>query len=615
VTGVGKHFTSVVVCDFEYGLTGGEHNLVAGDLPEVLCMVAYVLNERLQHVRTIQLWHGEFGKAPPFDTGPDTLFVAYSAWAEMTCFMTLGWKFPAHIFDQHTAYLATSNILLPHNPDEVRKRQRKRLSDACRAYGIPGWESIDKESISRDIGEGRWRDHGQEAVLNYCEEDVRASALLLRAQLAGKPPADVARVLHWSNYSAKTVAQIQVRGMPIDVPLWNLVQENKAAVIGALLRKFDPSHGDDDPIYTPEGEWSYARFENWLVSAGVVAWPRLDSGRLDIDGDTFRLMYHVPGIEGLHTLRDSLGVIVRAKLPIGRDGRNRPSLFPFCTATGRNAHAKSLYNAHASVRSFMVFPEDTIGVYLDWRTQEVGIAAALSGDEALMADYRGGDVYYGLAKLCGLTKDPDVERWKKDNPEVRQRMKRLQLGINYGMGVPSLAKGLDRHPLIASTIIERHKRTYSRFWGWRANMVQMAMLERRIETEFGWPLRISHSPNQRTLYNFPMQGNGAEMLRLAAWRLCEAGIIPNMLIHDGILLETRNKEEIAHAIEIMKQAGRDVCHGLEFGVDVDQLLEHGARYQDKRPVAKVMWATIMQTLAEIGAIDERRESALRLAAR
>lgn len=127
-------------------------------------------------------------------------------------------------------------------------------------------------------------------------------------------------MLHWSNYSAKTIAQIQARGMPIDVPLWNSVQENKAAVISSLLRKFDPSYGTDDPIYTPDGEWSYARFERWLASIGVVAWPRLDSGRLDIDGDAFRLMYHVPGIEGLHALRDSLGVIVRAKLPIGRDG-------------------------------------------------------------------------------------------------------------------------------------------------------------------------------------------------------------------------------------------------------------------------------------------------------
>jgi hypothetical protein len=67
--------------------------------------------------------------------------------------------------------------------------------------------------------------------------------------------------------------------------VWNLVQENKAAVIGALLRQFDLSYGSDDPIYTPDGEWSYERFERWLVSAGVPAWPRLDSGQLDVEGD------------------------------------------------------------------------------------------------------------------------------------------------------------------------------------------------------------------------------------------------------------------------------------------------------------------------------------------
>ena len=43
-----------------------------------------------------------------------------------------------------------------------------------------------------------------------------------------------------------------------------------------------------------------------------VAWPRKESGRLDLEGDTFKLMYHVPGIERLHALRDSLGVIVEA---------------------------------------------------------------------------------------------------------------------------------------------------------------------------------------------------------------------------------------------------------------------------------------------------------------
>src|SRR4029453_7841271 len=104
------------------------------------------------------------------------------------------------------------------------------------------------------------------------------------------------------------------------------------------------------------------------------------------------MMSHIPGVAGIHALRDSIGFIARARLPIGPDGRNRPSLFPFATVTGRNAHTRSPFNAHARLRSFMLFPSDTIGAYLDWRTQEVGIAAAASGDPALKADYLSGDV-------------------------------------------------------------------------------------------------------------------------------------------------------------------------------------------------------------------------------
>jgi DNA polymerase-1 len=599
-----SNFGSIVVCDFEYEVADGE-------LPNVLCMVAHVLDENLGHARTVKLWRGDFGATPPFDTGPDTLFCAYSAQAEMTCFLTLGWRFPTHIFDQCTAYLAASNLLLPHAPDEKRKKPRKRLSDACRAHGIEGWERIDKEAIAKDIGEGRWREYGREQVFAYCEEDVRMSVLLLRAQLRGSGrrllPSDPELVLHWSNYSAKVIARIQARGVPIDMETWNLIQENKAAVIGELLRRFDPSHGDDEPIYNADGQWSYARFEAWLARNGIYAWPRLPSGELDISGDAFKLMCHVPGIEGLHALRDSLGFIVRAKMPVGRDGRNRCSLFPFGTATGRNAHSKSIFNASAGMRSLMVFPRDAVGVYLDWRTQEIGVAAALSGDDALKRDYAAGDIYHALALVCGLTDDPDPLHWKKQskNAALRQRMKQLQLGINYGMGIPSLARGLDRHPLIASHIVETHKLAYPVFWRWRNQMVEVAMLERRLESVLGWPLRLTASPNERTLFNFPMQSGGSEMLRLAAWRLCEAGIVPVMLVHDGILFEETDAEKIDHAKEIMLTAGRDVCDGFDIGVDIDQELVGGARYRDKRPVAQKMWATMMDVLQAVGALPKR----------
>ena len=160
------NFASVVICDFEY-------EIADGDLPNVLCMVGYVLDENLRHVHTVRMWRGDFGLTPPFDIGPDALFVAYSAWAEMSCFMVLDWRFPKHIFDLHTAYLAASNILRPYDPDENYNKPRKRLSDACRAYGIKGWESIDKEEIAKAIADGRWREHGRERVFEYCETGTR----------------------------------------------------------------------------------------------------------------------------------------------------------------------------------------------------------------------------------------------------------------------------------------------------------------------------------------------------------------------------------------------------------------------------------------------------------
>ena len=173
-----RHFTKIAVIDTEYEIDDG-------GLPNLLCMVVYWLDANLRLVKVVRYWRGEFPTKSPFDDG--VLVVAFSGWAELTCFMqpSPNWEFPRHIFDLHTAYLATSNILLPHDPDNKRKRERCNLAAACRAFGIAGWENINKPAIAEAIGQGRWREFGKDAVLNYCEEDVRNSTKLLRAMLRG----------------------------------------------------------------------------------------------------------------------------------------------------------------------------------------------------------------------------------------------------------------------------------------------------------------------------------------------------------------------------------------------------------------------------------------------
>jgi hypothetical protein len=124
-----SRFRRLIFGDFEY-------ESPPGDLPNPLAFCAYELEGDFRRVRVIHQWRGEFGSLPPFDTSPDTLFISYSAWAEMLCFKVLGWPFPAHIFDQHTAYLAASNRLLPRARDEERVREPKNFEAACPAYEL-----------------------------------------------------------------------------------------------------------------------------------------------------------------------------------------------------------------------------------------------------------------------------------------------------------------------------------------------------------------------------------------------------------------------------------------------------------------------------------------------
>src|SRR5262249_37806537 len=96
-----ENFGTIVVADFEYETSDGDHNLHPGDLPVPLCLVAYVLDEHLQHVRTVRMWRDDLSSAtrPPFDIDDNSVFVAYAAQAELTCFKVLGWPFPRHVFD------------------------------------------------------------------------------------------------------------------------------------------------------------------------------------------------------------------------------------------------------------------------------------------------------------------------------------------------------------------------------------------------------------------------------------------------------------------------------------------------------------------------------------
>src|SRR5438034_7859440 len=101
-----------------------------------------------------------------------------------------------------------------------------------------------------------------------------------------------------------------------------------------------------------------------------------------------------------------------------------------------------------------------------------------------------------------------------------------------------------------------------------------------------------------------MQSGGGDMMRLCNRRLCDAGIVPNMLVHDAVLVEVSDAEQLDFVKEEMCRAGRDLCGGLEIGASVDQKLVGGERYRDSRPVAKKLWRAMMEELQRLKAIPE-----------
>jgi hypothetical protein len=83
-----------------------------------------------------------------------------------------------------------------------------------------------------------------------------------------------------------------------------------------------------------DGTFKEALFETYLLHK-QIPWPRLDSGRLALDRDTFgNMSKRYPAVQPLHELRKTLDDLKLNKLAVGQDRRNRTILSPFACKDG-----------------------------------------------------------------------------------------------------------------------------------------------------------------------------------------------------------------------------------------------------------------------------------------
>jgi len=422
------------------------------------------------------------------------------------------------------------------------------------------------------------------ALLDYCQSDVDALDRLLPIMA---PKIDIPRALLRGRYMA-AVARMESTGVPIDKATLELFRAHWEPIKARLIETVDSDFGVyDGKVFKQD------RFARYLIE-NRIPWPVTESGRLALDDDTFRSQAKTHSqVAPLRELRHTLSEMKLEKLAVGTDGRNRAMLRPFASRSGRNQPSNNQFIFGPSVwlRGLIKPPPCRAIAYVDWSQQELGIAAALSGDPALVRAYNSGDPYLEFAKMAGAV---PATASKKSHPQQRAAFKECMLAVNYGMSAESLASRLDKSPAFARNLLRNHKETFPQFWRWSQQQVDSAMLAGKLETVFGWPIHTIGGDNPRSLANFPCQGNGAEMMRLACSMATEAGIAVCCPVHDALLIEAdvdRIDTAVVQTQEIMQAAGRIVLDGFKIESDA-KIVRYPDRYVDEDR-GLVMWQKVV----------------------
>jgi hypothetical protein len=332
-------------------------------------------------------------------------------------------------------------------------------------------------------------------------------------------------------------------------------------------------------------------------------WPDVSFGELlriafkDLSDDTFRQQARShPIVAPLRELRSSLSELRLHDLIVGNDGRNRTILSAFRARTSRNqpSNSKFIFGPSVWIRGLIKPPPGHALAYIDWSQQEFGIAAALSGCGAMLEAYLSGDAYLAFAKQAGAI---PAHGTKKTHKSIRELYKQASLAVLYGMGEWGLAGRIGEPPLVARNLLGAHRQVNHRFWEWSEAAVESAVLTGSLQTVFGWTVHVGKDFNARSLMNFPMQANGAEMLRLAACLATERGVEVCAPVHDALLICApfhRFEADIATTRAAMAEASRIVLDGFELRTgdedgDVCRVVWPN-RYSDPR--RKRMWETV-----------------------
>jgi hypothetical protein len=549
---------------------------------------------------TISLWREELLRLTeaPFDTGPDSVMVAFASNAELQCFLSLGWRFPTNVLDPYVENIVAinGNTAIWPPADEKNRNGRPGLLDALKLHALPGSRRSreEKERMRRMILDNAHNTLDQQReIQDYNKEDVDDTITLLDVL---SPSIDKPRALFRGRYMA-AVARKERIGLPVD-----------GDYLGELVKAWDPlqlhyiQRGDEFGLY--DGT-SLVEARLWdLVEAKGWDWPRTQTGRYELNKKTIgKQATRYPELKSLARLRDQIAELRINTLAntVGPDNFSRCPLLPFWTVTGRNQPSAKdkmfLLGLPTWLHGLLKPPRGMALVELDYGAEEIGLMAALSNDRTMMDDYLSGDPYMRFAIRAGLASPGATEAIHR---EIRDLCKIVCLGMNYGMTPFGIATKTKKSLEWAREIHARHRQAYPVFHQWLGDIIAQARFDEIIETPFGWRQVVTADTRTRSLMNFQAQAGGGDAMRLDAVVATECGINIAAPVHDAFWILAPLEEldaTIARMTEIMTEGSRLVTGGIPLKVKVEAVVRWPHCLGDVRaPNAKgqAMWCEVRE---------------------
>lgn len=507
------------------------------------------------------------GQRPPapLSFGPDTLFICYSATAELGFFNSMRWRLPYNVLDLWVEYRNLTNGKTDNQGCDLETG----ILTACHSYGVIDTTSVDeKERMRQRIMAGfPFTPEEMATIVEYCSADVRMLCDL--AERLVPDIWDIEQALHRGRCQ-KAISCMEANGTPVDVDKLALLRKHTRAIRRMVVKNFEAEYHTGGYDFDKQGDphMVWKNYTAWVHSMGFTeeTWPHTSRGFAGADDDdilepmAIKYTEQFPAIEQFRQLRKFLTLAKSEfKFPVGADGRNRCRMLPFSASTSRSQPktSENIPNATKALRSLLRPAPGQVLIHRDWSNAEYGIVAALADDDKRWHNYMYRDAYLTKAADFGYC---DYDATDETHHDLRNKFKPVVLAGQYMQSAKGLAETLGITVQQAATYQKRELALYPKYKAWLDHFNENIAFDLYADTEFGWRLHTTKRPTGhalRTAVNHPAQGNCAEIMRYAACLMTEQGIDLCCSIHDAFMVvadEDRWEEVDAVLVKCMNDA-------------------------------------------------------------